>query len=188
MNYKKLLTYAVTFLIFQFISCIIIWERYMDSVNKISKTEFNLSTYPYYLINLLIWLFGYWLFALTFYYLFHKYNESITVVTYLGIIMWGLWDAFPIMIVHNGYKHWFVFLYDAFITGGFSIGLSSYIYKNYYNVLSKNIYILSMIYIALYLIFFYQWFIFNREGTENNWLVKLGDNLNLYNILPYVRL
>jgi hypothetical protein len=75
-----------------------------------------------------------------------------------------------------------------FITGGVCIGLSAYIYKNYYNILSKNIYILFMIYATLYVIFFYTCFIINREGTENNGLVKLGDSLNLHKILPYITL
>lgn len=188
MNYKKPLTYALTFLIFQFISCTVILKSYMNSVNKIAKKEYNLSTYPNYLINLPIWFFIYWLLAFTFYSLFHKYHESIYVISYLGAILWGLWDFFPIMIVQDGYKHWLVFFYDMFITGGFCIGLSSYIYKNYYNILSKNLYILGILYVISFFVFFYEWFIFDRKGTENNWFVKLGDSINLHKILPYIRL
>ena len=188
MNYKRPLTFVLTFLIFQFISCTVILKSYMNGVNKISKKEFNLSTYPNYLINLFIWSFGYWLMALTFYYLFHKINESITVVTYFGLIIYLTWDAFPIAIIQDGYKHLPVFLYDIFITGGVCIAFSSYIYKNYYNILSKNLYILGILYVISFLVFFYEGFIFDRQGTENNWLVKLGDSINMHKILPYVRL
>jgi len=160
----------------------------MDGVNKISKKKFNLSNYPNYLINLLMWLFGYWIIVFMFYSLFYKYNKSIIILSLFGIIMWALWDLFPITIVQDGYKYSLAYIYDIFITGGFCIGLTVYLYKNYYSVLSKNIYILAILYILSYCIFFYEWFIYNRAGTENNWLVKLGDSLNLHKMLPYIRL
>ena len=188
MNYKRPLTFALTFLIFQFISCIVTCKKYINSVNEISKKEYNLSTYPNNIINFCSFFFGYWLLAFMFYSLFHKYDESIYVISFFGTIMWGLWDFFPICTIQDGYKHSFIFFSDMFITGGFCIGLSAYIYKNYYNILSKNIYILFMIYATLFFVLWYYGFILNREGTENNLLVKLGDSLNLDKILPYVTL
>ena len=188
MDYKRFFTFGFTFLILQFISCTLILKNYMDGVNKISKKKFNLSNYPNYLINLLMWLFGYWIIVFMFYSLFYKYNKSIIILSLFGIIMWALWDLFPITIVQDGYKYSLAYIYDIFITGGFCIGLTVYLYKNYYSVLSKNIYILAILYILSYCIFFYEGFIYNREGTENNWLVKLGDSLNLHKMLPYIRL
>ena len=160
----------------------------MDGVNKTSKTNFNLSKYPNNLINLLVFCFIFWILAIMIYSLYLKYNENILILAVFGPLLWGLWDFFPIVLHQDGYKYWPIYFYDMFVTGFFCFGLTGYLYKNYYNLLSENIYILAILYISLYLIFFYEWFIYNRKGTKNNWLVKLGDKLLLYKILPYIRL
>ena len=152
MDYKRLFTFGFTFLILQFISCLLISKNYMDVVNKTSKKNFNLSTYPNYLINLPMWLLVYPILAMMFYSLYYRYNKSVYIVGFFGMAIWGAWDLMPLMLIQDAYKYPLPYFYDMFITGGFCIGLTCYLYKNYYSALSKNIYILAVLYVLSYFI------------------------------------
>ena len=65
----------------------------------------------------------------------------------------------------------------------------NHIYHKFRNSISDTgIVILCIANVLAIMLLFYEWYIFNRKGTQHNWLVNLGDRLGLDKIMPYVRL
>ena len=105
----------------------------------------------------------------------------------LVTMSWGLWDLYPFFMLDNGYKQWKSLLVDSLWAGGIWFFTSLFIVNNYYSLLKQNIFTLIIIFIVTVLYFHYYYYIYNREGTENNWLVKLGDKLKLDKYCPPMR-
>ena len=175
---KKYLVFVTLFLTLQYTSCTTYWKAYINAVNKISKTSYNLSVFPNAYINLLIWSVAYVILGAVLYYFYRQGNDAIMPMLVLIFVMYGCWAAFPIGVIQNGYKYAHLWLYDTMITGVLLMFITLYLFKNYYDLLEKNYILLIITCIMSYLIFFYQWFAMNRTGADN-WLVRLGDNLHL---------
>jgi hypothetical protein len=175
---KRFLVFTTLFLTLQYTSCTTYIKAYTDAVNKLSKTPHDLSVFPNAHINIPIWSFGYVFHAAVLYYFYVKGNDAIAPILVMAFCMYGFWDAFPFMVMQNGYKYMHLWIYDTMITGVVLTFITLYLFKNYYRLLEKNYLLLIFTCITTYLIFFYQWFKLSRTGADN-WLVKLGDSLHI---------
>jgi hypothetical protein len=104
-----------------------------------------------------------------------------------------MWDLYPICMTNNGYKinNILMNLFDIIYAGILWVLISLYLYNNYCKIIKNNkiiILLLLLLNIFIMMLFFYNWFIYNRNHTENNWLVKLGDYLKWNKLLPYIKI
>ena len=184
---KKFLVFVTLFLTLQYTSCTSYWKAYMDAINSLTKSKYDLYAFPNAHINLPIWSFMYVFIGTVIYYFYRQGNDAITPILFMIFIMYGLWDAFPVMVMQNGYKYMHLWLFDTMITGVALTFISLYLFKHYYHVLERIYPLLIFTCISTYLIFFYQWFKISRT-SNNNWLVKLGDRLHIDKYLETIRI
>jgi hypothetical protein len=116
-----------------------------------------------------------------------KLNHEVAPILLMVFVMYGFWNAFPAIMMHNGWKYLHLWLYDTLITGVLMTFITIYLFKNYYSILERNYIILIFTSIITFLIFFYQWFKLSRTGA-NNWLVKLGDRLHIDKYVETIRI
>ena len=90
----------------------------MDAINSLTKSKDDLYAFPNAHINLPIWSFMYVFIGTVIYYFYRQGNDAITPILVMIFIMYGLWDAFPVMVIQNGYKYMHLWLFDTMITGG----------------------------------------------------------------------
>jgi len=183
---KRFLVFTTFFLTLEYTVITGYWKAYTDAVNKLSKTPHDLSVFPNAHINLFVWVFGYFFILAVLYYFYVKGNDAIAPIVVMVFVMYGLWDAFPIVVMQDGYKYMHLWLYDTMITGVLLTFIRLYLFKHYYHVLERNYIVLIFTCIATYLIFFYQWFKLSRTGADN-WLVKLGDRLHIDKYVRSIR-
>lgn len=167
-------------------------HKYLDAQSDMLNTKFNLSTsYKLYII-MFVWLGFTFLFIPFLYYLyFNILNETNFNLAFFIFLLWLMWDLYPICMTDNGYKlhNILMNLFDAIYAGPLWVYISLYVFKNYYNIINNSVPIilaLGLLNIFLMLLFFYNWFIYNREFINNNWLVKLGDEMRWKKYIKYV--
>ena len=169
------------------------FNRYLDSQANMLEVDYNLSTsYKSYFIITLFLLFTTIFIPLLYYIYFYILKQSNINLALFISFCWFFWDAYPICMTDNGYKlnNILMQLFDIVYAGPIWVIISLYLYNNFYKVFDNNIVILILfiLNIITMLLFFYIWFIYNREHTENNWLVKIGDKLNWDKYLKYIML
>ena len=60
------------------------------------------------------------------------------------------------------------------------------IFNKYYSILKHYVPLLFVTYIVSIMTVVYKFYIYNRNGNNNNPIVKLGDRLHLDKILSYI--
>lgn len=182
-------------LIFNFVMYFLMvqyWDRYLDGVSDMCNVDYNLSTgYKQYFTVGLFGAFTF-LFCPLLYHIYYDILKQSTLYLIIFIVMlWALWDVYPIVLTDNGYKlqNIFINLFDFIYAGVGWVLISLYLYHTFHNVISKSmltIVLLIIMNIFVTLLLFYRWYIYNRAYTENNWLVKLGDNLKWEKYSNYI--
>jgi len=169
-------------------------DIYLNSQSDMLNTKFNLSTsYKSYII-LFVWLgFSFIFIPLMYYIYYYIINQSKIYLTFFIVLLWLLWDLYPICMTNNGYKinNILMNLFDVIYAGFLWVLISLYLYNNYCKIIKNNkiiILLLLILNIFIMMLFFYNFFIYNRNHTENNWLVKLGDYLKWNKLLPYIKI
>ena len=169
-------------------------DIYLNSQSDMLNTKFNLSTsYKSYII-LFVWLgFSFIFIPLMYYIYYYIINQSKIYLTSFICLSWLMWDLYPICMTNNGYKinNILMNLFDIIYAGFLWVLISLYLYNNYCKIIKNNkiiILLLLLLNIFIMMLFFYNGFIYNRNHTENNWLVKLGDYLKWNKLLPYIKI
>lgn len=168
------------------------WDRYLDGVSDMCNVDYNLSTgYKQYFTIGIFAVFTF-IFCPFLYYVYHTILKQSTIgLTVFIVLCWFFWDLYPIVLTDNGYKlkNIFINLFDTIYAGVIWVLVSLYLYHTFHNVISKSILtivLLIVLNIFVTLLLFYRWYIYNRAYTENNWLVKLGDNLKWEKYSNYI--
>jgi len=192
MKFKDIFIWTLIFNTLSYFMMTTYTNIYLNAQSDMLNVKFNLSTsYKAYII-IFVWLFFTFLCAPFLYFLyFNILNKSNLYLALFTFIVWLFWDLYPICMTDNGYKinNILMNLFDCTYVGPVWVFISLYIYNNYYKIIETSntaIGVLFLLNIFMMLLFFYQWFIYNRKYTENNLLVKLGDNLKWDKILPYI--
>lgn len=168
------------------------WHTYLDAQSDMLNVKYNFSTSYKSYISILVWLMFTFLFLPFCYYIyFNVLHESILLFGLLIWLFWIFWDLYPICMTDNGYKfnNLYINYFDSTYAGPFWVSVSLYIFYKFYKIINQsNIIISVMILLNIFMMsmFFYNWFIYNREQTSNNWLVKLGDQLKWNEYVKYI--
>ena len=81
------------------------FDIYLNSQSDMLNTKFNLSTSykSYFIIGL--WLaFSFIFIPLMYYIYYYIINESKIYLAFFIVLLWSLWDLYPICMTNNGYK------------------------------------------------------------------------------------
>lgn len=167
-------------------------HSYLDTISDVLETKWNLSTGYKAAFNIIFFVSGPAWFMPLMYYVYYKIIGKSDIVLMCWIwLSWFWWDIFPICMTNNGIKiaNVVALLFDCTFASFVWVWLSLFFYKRYKNSINNPTLLLLVIAnIAAMMIFFYETFIYNRKGTEHNWLVKLGDRFGIDKILPYFRI
>jgi hypothetical protein len=190
---KQIIIWTLIFNFIGYFMYIQYTNRYLDSQANMLEVDYNLSTsYKSYFIITLFLAFTTIFIPLLYYIYFYILNQSNINLAFFIFLCWSFWDAYPVFMTDNGYKmdNILIQLFDCIYAGPIWVIISLYFYNNFYKVFDNNIVILILfiLNILIMLLFFYNCFIYNREHTENNWLVKIGDKLNWDKYLKYIML
>jgi len=161
------------------------FDSYLDAFSVIGKREWNFSTNyknVFWYIGLTL---SYLIICFYLYTLYYTYKVPLKYLIPFNIIWYLLWDACPIFMIDDAYKQWFILLFDSVWAGGAWL-LAIPIFNKYYSILKHHVPFLFMTYIISIMIVAYKMYIYNREGNNNNPIVKLGDKLHLDKVLSYL--
>lgn len=184
---KKFLIFVTLWATTQYISCITYGKNYMATINRLSKEDYDLCTFPNAYLNMTFWSLGVVLGGAFLYHMYIRVNESITPILILIFCVYGCWDGFPIFMLQNGWKNSHLFLWDTMVTGVLGLFIALYLVKYYYKTLEKYYILLIFTSIISYFILFYHWFKISKSGCSN-WLVKLGDYLHIDKLVESIRI
>ena len=188
----KIFIWSLIFNFMMYFLMIQYWDRYLDGVSDMCNVDYNFSIgYKQYFTYFIFALFTFLFCPLLYPIYYDILKQSTLYLTVFIVLLWALWDAYPIVLTDNGYKlkNIFINLFDSIYAGAIWILVSLYLYHTFHNVISKSmitIVLLILMNIFVILLLFYRWYIYNRAYTENNWLVKLGDSLNWEKYSNYI--
>ena len=192
MTFKNMFIWTLIFNSLIYFMMTTYWNKYLNAQSDMLNVKFNLSTsYKVYII-IFIWLAFTFIFVPIMHFIyFNILNKSNLYLALFIFIAWMFWDLYPICMTDNGYKinNILINLFDCIYAGPLWVFISLYVYNNYYNIIETSntaIVVLFLLNIFTMLLYFYQWFIYNRKYTENNLLVKLGDSLKWDKFLKYI--
>lgn len=169
----------------QMIQYLFYMDNYLDVFSVIGKRELNFGTNyknVFWYITLTL---GYLFICFYLYILYYTYKVPLKYLIPFNIFWYLLWDVCPILMIDDAYKQWFILLFDSVWAGGVWL-LAIPIFNKYYSTLKHHVPLLFMTYIISILTAIYKGYIYNREGNNNNLIVKLGDKLHLDKILSYI--
>jgi hypothetical protein len=184
-TYRHFLAFCFFMITIQMIQYLFYMDSYLDAFSVIGKREWNFGTnyknvFWYIAIPL-----GYPCICFYLYTLYYTYKVPLKYLIPFNIFWNAFWDVCPILMIDDAYKQLFILLFDSVWAGGVWL-LAIPIFNKYYSILKHYVPLLFMTYIISIMIVFYKMYIYNREGNNNNLIVKLGDKLHLDKILSYL--
>ena len=157
-------TFLFIFMSIQYLLCIIEIFHYGNMISHIQGYKINFYKNldnNFTFKNILIYSFGYIIFTYIFYYYIILNNKSLLEGFLFTSLLYVMWDGCLFNCFDKATKYWPVLLYDTFIVGGLCMLISQYLYKKYYNILNKYIFILFILYLLTTLWFFYEVYRYN---------------------------
>lgn len=193
-TYRDVLIWVLIFNLVIHIIMILECKPYLVAIDDCVAVDISFSTHGKDIRTLLFWvafIFGF--IPLMYYYYYHiiKPRHADIVLSCTVMLLWFMWDMFPVIALDNGIKpkNVFMFLFDTIFAGFVWVLVSLYIYKKFKNVIDDTgILLLCIANVIFLMVFFYECYIYNRKGTQHNWLVNLGDRLGVDKIISYFRL
>jgi hypothetical protein len=168
------------------------FHSYIDAIRDVLEIPYNFSTDSKDIRCIILRMAFTTLFIplmhYSYYYIIGKSDMTLAIVIWILLFMW---EAFPICMTNNATKpsNLLALLFDCTYAGLIWVFISLFFYKRYRNSINNpTLLLFGIANIVSMMVFFYEWYIYNREGTEHNWLVRLGDRFGVDNALSYVRI
>jgi len=167
------------------------WHRYLDSWSE-SYQHQNFSSYNKNIFSFVYFIALFTIIGLPLLY-FIYFNVLKQNGVYLAAFIWFCWahfDASPTLFSDCDKLNQIpILLFDSIYAGILWVLISLWLFRRYHESISKSlikVLMLGSINVLVMLVFFYNWFIYNRQHTENNWLVAFGDKLGWNKLIKYI--
>ena len=184
-TYHHFLAFCFFMITIQMIQIWFYMDSYLDAFSVIGKRKWNFGTNyknVFWYIGLPL---GYPFICFYLYTLYYTYKVPLKYLIPFNMLWYLLWDFCPILMIDDAYKQLFILFFDIVWAGGVWL-LAIPIFNKYYSILKHYVPFLFMTWIISIMTVFYKFYIYNREGNNNNPIVKLGDKLHLDKILSYI--
>ena len=161
---NNFLLFLFIFMSIEYLLYIIELVPYENMISHIQGYKFNFYKNldnNFTFKNIIIYTFVYILLIYIIYYYIILYNKSLLEGFIFICILYSGWDICLFSCFDKGTKYWSLLLYDVFIVGGLCMLISQYLYKKYYNILNKYIYILFSLYLLTLFMFLYEMYRYN---------------------------
>ena len=160
---NNFLLFFIIYMIIQYLLCITEIFPYLNMISHIQGYKFNFYKNldnNFTFKNIIIVTIGFILLYFIYYYIILNNKSLLEGFIFLSFIYF-MWDICLFSCFDKATKYWPLLLYDIFIVGGLCMLISQYLYKKYYNILNKYIFILFILYLLTMLWFLYEVYRYN---------------------------